>query len=329
MIIQAMTNLSSTPITNLISGVARLSHLGVIRATGPDAATFLQGQLTQDLVSLGLDSARLAAFCNAKGRMQASFVIFKRKPDEMSDAADEILMLCSADILAQTLKRLSMFVMRAKVKLTDASADFMLYGLVGNAIDLGANSARIHWEKHDIDGKSSVFLHPGTGVERVLCCVPAGLPPPLGADLPLSTWNWLEVQAGIAMISQPVFEAFVPQMLNYESVGGVNFKKGCYPGQEVVARSQFRGTLKRRAYIVHGSDHGAEPVHIGQEVFHASDTEQPCGLVAACAANPTGGFDAIVSMQTSAASGGALALGGPHGTALRVLPLPYPLLDDI
>jgi hypothetical protein len=118
-------------------------------------------------------------------------------------------------------------------------------------------------------------------------------------------------------------------MLNYESVGGVNFKKGCYPGQEVVARSQFRGTLKRRAYILHGSDHGAEQVHIGQEVFHASDTEQPCGLVAACAANPTGGFDAIVSMQTSAASGGALALGGPHGTALSVLPLPYPLLDDI
>jgi len=335
MIIQAMTNSSPTPITNLISGVARLSHLGVIRATGPDAATFLQGQLTQDLVSLGQDSARLAAFCNAKGRMQASFVVLKRKQNNTSDTSDagdcgdEFLMVCSADILAQTLKRLSMFVMRAKVKLKDASADFTLYGLVGNAINFGAAYARNHWAKHDFEGKSSVFLYPGAGSERVLCCVPAGLMPPQGADLPLNTWNWLEVQAGIAMISQPIFEAFVPQMLNYESVGGVNFKKGCYPGQEVVARSQFRGTLKRRAYVVHGRDHGLAQVHVGQEVFHTSDADQPCGLVAACAANPSGGFDAIVSMQTSAALSGALTLGSPQGAALILLPLPYPLLDDI
>jgi len=153
--------------------------------------------------------------------------------------------------------------------------------------------------------------------------------PPQGADLPLSAWNWLEVQAGIAMITQPIFEAFVPQMLNYESVGGVNFKKGCYPGQEVVARSQFRGTLKRRAYVVHGLDHDLAQVHVGQEVFHTSNAEQPCGLVAACASNPLGGFDAIVSMQTSAASDGVLTLGSPQGAALNLLPLPYPLLDDI
>ena len=143
--------------------------------------------------------------------------------------------------------------------------------------------------------------------------------------MPLSTWNWLEVQSGIAMITQPIFEAFVPQMLNYESVGGVNFKKGCYPGQEVVARSQFRGTLKRRAYVAHGL---AEP-HVGQDVFHVSDADQPCGLVAACAANPAGGFDAIVSMQTAAAQGGQLTLGSPSAAALNLLPLPYPLLEDI
>ncbi len=322
MIIQAMTTSPSSPTVLSISGVAKLSHLGVIRATGPDAATFLQGQLTQDLVSMGLDSARLAAFCNAKGRMQASFVVFKRKSD---DGSDELLMVCSADILAQTLKRLNMFVMRAKAKLLDASADFNLYGVAGDAINIGAACAHIHWSKHDFDGKNNVFLYPGSGFERVLCCVPAGLPPPAGADLQPDTWNWLEVQSGIAMISQPIFEAFVPQMLNYESVGGVNFKKGCYPGQEVVARSQFRGTLKRRAYVVHGLGQ----MHVGKEVFHESDAEQPCGLVAACAPHPSGGFDAIVSMQTSAASGGALTLSGPQGTALNLLPLPYPLLDDI
>ena len=324
MIIQPMTTLTPlpAPANDLISGVARLSHLGVIRAVGADAATFLQGQLTQDIVSMGLDTARLAAFCNAKGRMQASFVVFKRKID---DAGDEFLMVCSADILAQTLKRLSMFVMRAKLKLTDASADYLLFGITGDAINSGATSAHINWSKYDFEGQNRVFLYPGAGFERILCCVPAGLPPPTGADLPLTTWNWLEAQSGIAMISQSVFEAFVPQMLNYESVGGVNFKKGCYPGQEVVARSQFRGTLKRRAYVVHGA---SEP-HVGQEVFHSSDAEQPCGLVAACAGNPTGGFDAIVSMQTSAALGGRLTLGNSGGVILNLLPLPYPLLDDI
>ena len=324
MIIQPMTTLTPlpAPANDLISGVARLSHLGVIRAMGADAATFLQGQLTQDVVSMGLDTARLAAFCNAKGRMQASFVVFKRKND---DAGDEFLMVCSADILAQTLKRLSMFVMRAKLKLTDASADYLLYGIAGDAIKSGASGAHIYWSKHDFEDQNRVFLYPAAGFERVLCCVPADLPPPTGADLPLATWNWLEVQSGIAMISQSVFEACVPQMLNYESVGGVNFKKGCYPGQEVVARSQFRGTLKRRAYVVHGA---SEP-HVGQEVFHSSDAEQPCGLVAVCAGNPTGGFDAIVSMQTSAALGGTLTLGNSGGVSLNLLPLPYPLLDDI
>ena len=140
------------------------------------------------------------------------------------------------------------------------------------------------------------------------------------------------MQSGIAMISQPIFEAFVPQMLNYESVGGVNFKKGCYPGQEIVARSQYRGTLKRRAYLVHADTAPA----VGQEVFHAKDAEQPCGLVAAAAANPAGGFDAIVSMQTSAAADAAehagetrLTLGSSTGAALVLLPLPYPLLADI
>ena len=131
------------------------------------------------------------------------------------------------------------------------------------------------------------------------------------------------------MVTQALFEAFVPQMLNYESVGGVSFKKGCYPGQEVVARSQFRGTLKRRAYLVHGPLDGMGQPTVGQEVFHSSDAEQPCGLVAACAANPSGGFDAIVSMQTSAVLDGQLTLGGTAGVALAVLPLPYPLLDDI
>jgi folate-binding protein YgfZ len=138
-------------------------------------------------------------------------------------------------------------------------------------------------------------------------------------------WQWSEVQSGIAMVSAPIVEAFVPQMLNYESVGGVNFKKGCYPGQEVVARSQFRGTLKRRTFLVHGDTEMAA----GQEVFHSSDTEQACGTVAQAAGAPAGGFDALVSMLTSAAESGELRLASAQGPLLTLGHLPYALLADI
>jgi len=114
-------------------------------------------------------------------------------------------------------------------------------------------------------------------------------------------------------------------MLNYESVGGVNFKKGCYPGQEVVARSQFRGTLKRRAYAAHA----ATAMKAGDEVFQETDPEQPCGIIAQAAQTPAGGCDAIVSMQISAAEARGLHLGAANGPALTVAPPPYPLLTDI
>ena len=316
-----MTIPSPTP---SISGIVELTHLGVIRAVGEDAVTFLQSQLTQDVAQLDLAHARLAAFCNAKGRMQASFVLFKRSPQE-------VLLICSRDILAATLKRLSMFVMRAKAKLSDASSEFSLYGVTGSAIESIAGSAHATWGKVDFEASNLVFLYPAAGQPRALLCAPAGSPPQ-GNPIDVGLWHWLEVQSGIAMITQPIFEAFVPQMLNYESVGGVNFKKGCYPGQEIVARSQFRGTLKRRAYLVHTD--GAPAV--GQEVFHAHDTDQPCGLVAAAAANPGGGFDAIVSMQASVAADTQahpdeqrLTLGSATGASLTLLPLPYALLEDI
>jgi folate-binding protein YgfZ len=123
----------------------------------------------------------------------------------------------------------------------------------------------------------------------------------------------------------PIVDAFVPQMLNYESVGGVNFKKGCYPGQEVVARSQFRGTLKRRAWLAHGD---AE-MQVGQEVFLAADADQPVGTIAQAAPAPQGGWDAIVSLQLTAAQGGEVRLGSAQGAVATLSPPPYALLADV
>jgi folate-binding Fe-S cluster repair protein YgfZ len=114
-------------------------------------------------------------------------------------------------------------------------------------------------------------------------------------------------------------------MLNYESVGGVNFKKGCYPGQEVVARSQFRGTLKRRAYLALC----AEALQAGDELFHESDPAQPCGLVVQAAKAADGRWGAIVSMQISAADAGVVSLRSAQGPTLQIEAPPYPLLADI
>jgi folate-binding protein YgfZ len=301
-----------------LNGITPLPHLGLIRAEGEDAAKFLHGQLTQDFALLGLSEARLAAFCSAKGRMLASFIGFKR-------SHTEILLVCSRDLLAPTLKRLSMFVLRAKVKLSDATADFALYGAAGIAIENIANGARPAWSKVDLGTANLVQLHPADGIQRALWVAPVDEPAPAGPALRMEDWLWAEVRSGIATVTAPIVEAFVPQMLNYESVGGVNFKKGCYPGQEVVARSQFRGTLKRRAYLAHCES----SLQAGQEVFDLADPSQPCGTVVQAAAAPGGGFDAIVSMQTSAAGDPGLRVGQAEGPTMQLLPLPYPLLDDI
>ena len=307
-----------SPTDSLLNGVARLDHLGVIRVQGEDAAKFLHGQLTQDFALLGHGEARLTALCSPKGRMLASFIGFKT-------GADQVLLVCSRDLLAQTLKRLSMFVLRAKAKLTDATPDFALYGLAGAATQAPEGFSAATWAKTEWAGGTLVQLYPADGVPRQLWVAPADAAAPDGADLSPQQWQWSEVRSGVATLSLPVVEAFVPQMLNYESIGGVNFKKGCYPGQEVVARSQFRGTLKRRAWLVHGE---AAPI-VGSELFLAHEPEQPAATVVQAAPTPHGGWDAIVSGQIAALESGPLHLGAADGPALTALPLPYALLDDI
>lgn len=301
-----------------LQGLVPLTHLGVIRVEGPDAAAFLHGQLTQDFALLGPSEARLAASCSAKGRMLASFVGFKRDKDD-------ILLVCSADLLAPALKRLSMFVLRAKARLSDASAGFQVMGMAGAALTALAPEPAVPWTRQDLGNASLIHLYPALGVPRALWVAPAGAPLPAGQSLPLARWMLGEVHSGVAAVSAAVAEAFVPQMLNYESVGGVSFKKGCYPGQEVVARSQFRGALKRRAMLAHSDAEMAA----GQEVYTPHDTEQPCATVVQAAPCADGGWDAIVSGQLAALQAGALRLGSSAGPALQARPMPYPLLDDV
>ena len=316
-----MSTTVPTELAHLLEGGCALPHLGVIQAQGEDAAQFLHNQLTQDVLLLPVGQARLAAFCNAKGRMQASFVLLKAAPDT-------VLLVLQADLLAQTLKRLSMFVLRAKVRLSDASALWQLQGLAGAAARTVLGEAA-PWQAKP-QGEAWAIALPPAGVNeqrlpRALWLAPAGQALPTAEPLGAALWAWGEALAAVPLVTQPLFEAFVPQMLNYESVGGVNFKKGCYPGQEVVARSQFRSTLKRRLALLHS------PVALqaGDELFSPADPEQACATVVLCAARPDGqGHDVLASGTLESLASGWHATSA-QGPALTQLPLPYPLLEDI
>ena len=306
-----------------LQGVSPLPHLGVIRAVGADAANFLHNQLTQDILLMKPEQCRLAAFCNAKGRMQASFVVYQR-------AADEVLLICRRDLMAQTIKRLSMFVLRAKAKLSDASDEFQLLGLAGDAVNQAISAQALipsltqPWQHLAVGPADVLTLYPALGQARALWLAPKDVTAPDAPALSEALWQVGEVMSGIAWVEQATYEAFVPQMLNYESVDGVNFKKGCYPGQEVVARSQFRGTLKRRAFIVHSD----APMRAGQEVFSSRDATQPCGLIAQ-AANDGAQHVAIAELQLNATEHSSLHLGAADGAVLTLLPMPYTLREDI
>jgi tRNA-modifying protein YgfZ len=310
-----------------IDGALRLGHTGLIRVSGADAASFLHGQLTNDFTGLSLADARLAAYCSPKGRMLASFVGFKHRHDE-------IWLACRSEVLEPTVKRLRMFVLRAKAQLSLLDESVALLALTGPSarawLEAHApdSSSLAVWRKLDLgDDAHLVRLPDAASQKRFLWAGGAAgaraildvLPP-----LPAAAWDWLEVRSGIAPVLAATSEAFVPQMLNYEVVGGVNFQKGCYPGQEIVARSQYRGTMKRRAMLMHADVSAVA----GQEVFWSGDPEQPSGLIALAAAAPGGGFDLIAEMKLSALDGASLHLGAADGPPATLLPLPYALPRD-
>jgi folate-binding protein YgfZ len=304
---------SNPPAPADFDGAVSLPDWGVILAQGPDAAAFLNGQLTQDMLHLQPGQARLAGYCSPKGRLLATFVAWR--------VADEAIALaCSADLLPATLKRLSMYVLRAKCKLVDASAALPLHGLVGPSAERWAADAlpAADWSCARIGAAELIRLPAADGLARCLCAGTVGPPlPPLDA----AAWRWLEVRSGVPRVVAATADQFVPQMLNLELLGAINFKKGCYPGQEVVARSQYRGTLKRRTYLV-DSD---AALAAGAEVFHSDDPGQPAGMVVLAASLSANQHAALVELKMAALHGGSLHAVSASGPRLMPATLPYAL----
>jgi folate-binding protein YgfZ len=307
--------------TTSCQGVSALNDWGCLWVQGADASTFLQQQLSHDFVLVPPNTARFAAYCNPQGRMMATFVAFP------VPAGGWGLVLPQA-LLETVRKRLSMFVLRAKVTLTDAKAEGQLLGLLGDAARQHLPADAPVWSCHTepATGTVAVNLPSAPGTARALLWCPAtATPPPITSNQ--THWDWAAIAAGMPWVDDVGSLSFVPQMLNLESLNGVSFKKGCYPGQEVVARSQFRGAIKRRTQRASAQTE----LKPGQDVFMAQEDREPVGVVvnAAPASTPDAPAVALVCLRTEALNGADLRVQAPDGPALTLHGLPYPLLEDI
>jgi folate-binding protein YgfZ len=296
-----------------------LSQFAVLRVTGEDAQSFLQNLFSSDVREVSAQRAQFSSFNSAKGRMLATFLIWQ-------SGADYFLQL-PRSLAAAIQKKLSMYVLRAKVKISDASDELVCLGLAGSeaAPLVGECFAALPQEAMSVvhDSHGSVIRLGAQRFQIVTTpqqaqslwkCLNDGARP-AGAHC----WDWLNVRAGIPVILPATQEQFVPQMANLELIGGVSFKKGCYPGQEIVARMQYLGKLKRRMYLAHVD--GAAKA--GDELYSPEMEGQACGMVANAAPAPGGGYDLLAVVQISSHDAHPVHLGSLQGEALKFEPLPY------
>jgi len=301
--------------------ITPLENLGVIRVAGDDATAFLNNLLTNDIKNLAKDSGQRNGLCSPKGRLLATFLIWREGTD--------LMLALSADLHSAILKNLSMYILRSKVRLTDACDERILIGVSGTegAKALGAlgpmpaemlkvadfgpgRMLRLDGQRYLL----AVDPAAAAGVWTTLAktATPAGL----------DAWDWLEIQSGVPMVTAATQEEFVPQMVNFDLIGGVSFKKGCYPGQEIVARTHYLGKIKRRMYLAHVDGRLPAP---GEHLYAPETGDQSCGRVVLSAHAPLGGNDLLAVIQSSCAEAGEVHLESPSGSELTIRPLPYPL----
>ena len=259
--------------------LASLDDLTVIRITGADAIEFLHAQLSNDISGMGSDHARLAAYCNPKGRMLGNLVLWR----ETAAPDSPFLALAKADATEAMLKRLRMFVLRAKVNFEMAS--LKVYG-VSQAVPTAPEGGDTAWAL-ERQGERVLITAP-TGSDTLrrtwLVAGPESAPSSLAAELGLdlgnrAAWQAQDIQAGLGWVEQSNVELFIPQSLNYDLNGGVSFTKGCYPGQEVVARAHYRGAVKRRGMSAVCRLPDGQALQAGMDVFDAGRPNAPAGRI--------------------------------------------------
>lgn len=297
--------------------VTSLDHLGLIEFTGEDAQTFLQGQLTNDTKLITETSSQLAGYCTAKGRLLATLLLWK--------SPEGICGQLHGGIAASVQKKLTMYVLRSKVKVIDATAKWARLGVAGKTSEavlapvLGSLPQKT-METLQSDGLTVIRLH-GAIPRFEIIATPENI-----ADLraklesactqaDAAVWEWLDIHAGVAQIGPGTQEEFVPQMVNLDLLDGINFKKGCYTGQEIVARTHYLGKVKRRTHLAHVDV--AEAPAPGDKIFGVGSAES-VGMVVNAIAAPNGGFDMLVEIRQESAEAGAVRLSAPDGPALTI-----------
>jgi folate-binding protein YgfZ len=297
---------------------ADLLHNALLAVSGDDATAFLHGQLTNDVEALRVGDAQWNAWLTAKGRMLASFLLVRR--------AGGYLVMLPAEIAEPVAKRLRMFVLRSKVKIEDASAGLARIGIAGPG---AAALVAAHWgttpepmRSVEREGALAVRLD----AQRFVILAPADQASAVRAKLAgaqaagVDAWEAAGIRAGVPTVLAATQEAFTPQMVNFELIGGVSFKKGCYPGQEIVARTHYRGGLKRRMAAAHIA--GSEAPRPGDPLFSTTFGEQAAGSIVNVAASGDG-FDALVVAQLESLGNRDLHWKSLDGPAVDLRELPY------
>lgn len=298
-----------------------LTHYGLIRFSGEDCRQYLQSQLSCDVESIGTGAAQYGSYCTPQGRMLASFLLWQ---DEAG-----YWMPLSRSLLEPIRKRLAKYILRSRVKADDVSDDYVLLGVAGaNAAATlkplfqnipsavlamttapGANLLRLDANRFQII--ASPERAPALWHAISKTATPAGH----------AVWDWLDIRGGIAFITPATQEQFVPQMANLDLIGGVSFSKGCYPGQEIVARMHYLGRLKQRMYLANIS--GSDPPQPGDKLYSAEMGDQASGMIVNAAPSPHEGFDVLAVIQLESARRGDMRWKSLSGPRLEFIQLPY------
>ncbi len=300
-----------------------LDQFGTLRISGEDSQSFLQNLLSNDIREISDSRAQFSSLNSAKGRMLATMMIFR-------DGDDYLLQLPST-LIEPIHKKLGMYILRAKVSISDASNEVISLGISG------ANAQRILSMQFD-DLPQNQFDSTSNALASVIKIGDTRYQINASVDnaitlwkalsqhaQPVSSacWDWLNIRAGMPVILPQTQEQLVAQMANLDLIGGVNFKKGCYPGQEIVARMQYLGKLKRRTYLAHIDS--SVPPRPGDELFSADMEGQAIGMIINVASAPAGGYDLLAAMQSSSREKQTVHWKSLQGATLQFMTPPYPL----
>ncbi|OGA51788.1 MAG: hypothetical protein A3F74_15875 [Betaproteobacteria bacterium RIFCSPLOWO2_12_FULL_62_58] len=298
-----------------------LDQFGLIAFAGEDAQAFLHAQLTSDVSSLAANSSQYSGYCTPKGRLLASLLLWRTE--------EGFYLQLPSPLREPIQKQVSKYILRSKVKARDASGEFVGLGVAGESAEAGLKQlfGNVPRAPHDVARHDDITII-RLPVGRFEIVAPhekaAAVRDALAADAQAAGpeyWDWLDIRAGIPVITPATQEEFVPQMVNLDLIGGVSFTKGCYPGQEIVARMHYRGRLKQRMYLAHiASDAAPQP---GDKLYSADLGEQSSGMIVNAAPAPESGYDALAAIQMSSVEAGGVRWKALDGPALEFLPLPY------